>query len=71
MSEFYIGILMGLNGLIIVIIEMVLIFHLESKNKTFCLISHGLYLTSLSFLVYIFLPCIRYGPDFGYSGYPG
>jgi predicted MFS family arabinose efflux permease len=56
MSEFYIGILMGLNGLIIVIIEMVLIFHLESKNRAMHFISYGLFLTSLSFLVYIFLP---------------
>jgi predicted MFS family arabinose efflux permease len=56
MSEFYIGILMGLNGLIIVIIEMVLIFHLEPRNKTLVMISNGLLLTSLSFLVYIFLP---------------
>src|SRR5450755_3451256 len=56
MSEFYIGVLMGLNGLIIVFIEMVLIFHLESKNKTLLFISHGLMLTALSFLVYIFLP---------------
>jgi predicted MFS family arabinose efflux permease len=56
MSEYYIGILMGLNGLIIVVIEMVLIFHLESKNKTLVMISNGLFLTSLSFLVYIFLP---------------
>ena len=56
MSEFYIGLLMGLNGLIIVIIEMVLIFHLESKNKTMKMISTGLFLTSLSFLVYIVLP---------------
>jgi predicted MFS family arabinose efflux permease len=55
-SEFYIGILMGLNGLIIVIIEMVLIFHLESKNRSMHFISHGLLLTALSFLVYIFLP---------------
>jgi predicted MFS family arabinose efflux permease len=56
LSEFYIGILMGLNGLIIVIIEMVLIFHLESKNKAMHFISYGLLLTALSFLVYIFLP---------------
>jgi predicted MFS family arabinose efflux permease len=56
MSESYIGILMGLNGLIIFLIEMVLIFHLESKNKTLIMISNGLMLTSLSFLVYIFLP---------------
>ena len=56
MSELYIGILMGLNGLIIVLIEMVLIFHLESKNKVIIMISSGLFLTALSFLVYIFLP---------------
>ena len=56
MSELKIGILMGLNGLIIVIIEMVLIFYLESKNRTLQFISNGLILTSLSFLVYIFLP---------------
>jgi predicted MFS family arabinose efflux permease len=56
MSESYIGILMGLNGLIIVLIEMVLIFHLEAKNKTLIMISHGLALTALSFVVYIFLP---------------
>jgi predicted MFS family arabinose efflux permease len=56
MSELYIGILMGLNGLIIVLIEMVLIFHLESKNKGIIMISSGLFLTALSFLVYIFLP---------------
>jgi predicted MFS family arabinose efflux permease len=56
MTESYIGILMGLNGLIIVCIEMVLIFHLESRNKPLLFISHGLLLTALSFLVYIFLP---------------
>ena len=56
MSELYIGILMGLNGLIIVFIEMVLIFHLEAKNRTLLFISHGLMLTVLSFLVYILLP---------------
>ena len=56
MSEFYIGILMGLNGVIIVMIEMVLIFHLESKNRTLYFISQGLILTVLSFLVYVLLP---------------
>lgn len=56
MSEWWIGILMGLNGLIIVVVEMVIIFHLESKNKTLVMISNGLLLTALSFIVYIFLP---------------
>jgi predicted MFS family arabinose efflux permease len=55
-SEWWIGILMGLNGLIIVFIEMAIIFHLESKNKTLFMISNGLLFTSLSFLVYIFFP---------------
>jgi predicted MFS family arabinose efflux permease len=59
MSESSIGILMGLNGLIIVFIEMVLIFHLESRNKPLLFISHGLMLTAISFLVYIFLPMHR------------
>ena len=56
MSEFIIGILMGLNGLIIVFVEMVLIFHLETKNRAMRFISYGLLLTAFSFLVYIFLP---------------
>lgn len=56
MSELKIGILMGLNGLIIVVIEMVLIFYLEAKNKTLLFISNGIILTSASFLVYIFMP---------------
>ena len=56
MSEFYIGLLMGLNGVIIVVVEMVLIFHFEGKNKRMVLISNGMILTAASFLVYIFLP---------------
>jgi predicted MFS family arabinose efflux permease len=54
LSEWWIGILMGLNGLIIVLIEMAIIFHFESRNKSLLMISNGLLLTSLSFLVYIF-----------------
>jgi predicted MFS family arabinose efflux permease len=56
MSEFYIGLLMALNGVIIVFVEMVLIFYFESKNKRMVLISNGMILTAASFLVYIFLP---------------
>ena len=56
MPEFYIGMLMGLNGLIIVLVEMVLIFHLENKKKYLVLISNGLFFTAISFMVYIFLP---------------
>ena len=56
MSESTIGILMGLNGLIIVLIEMVLIYHLESRNRTLIMISNGLILTAFSFLVYVLFP---------------
>ncbi len=57
MSEFYIGILMGLNGLLIVLIEMVMIFHLESKNQILHLISNGLILTC-PFLPGLYLPAL-------------
>jgi len=56
MSEFSIGMLMGLNGLIIVIIEMVLIFQLESRIQIVRIISWGLVLTAASFVVYVILP---------------
>ena len=72
MSELKIGILMGLNGLIIVIIEMVLIFHLESKNKTLLFISHGLIVDIC------FVPCLYFSAnafydcaDFSYSCHTG
>jgi predicted MFS family arabinose efflux permease len=56
LSEAFIGVLMGLNGLIIVFIEMILIFYLESKNKSLVFISYGLLLTAVSFLVYVLMP---------------
>src|SRR5579862_1077180 len=35
LNEFYIGMLMALNGLIIVLVEMVLVFKMEGKKKVF------------------------------------
>ncbi|HEY4154605.1 MAG TPA: MFS transporter [Puia sp.] len=56
LSEFHIGLLMGLNGMIIVLIEMVLVFRLEAKKKITRNISWGLLLTSFSFIVLNLLP---------------
>ena len=70
MSESYIGILMGLNGLIIVLIEMVLIFHLESKNKTLIMISNGLMLTAIFFAGIYFSAHRTFNRfDFGITGH--
>ena len=56
LSEFYIGMLMGLNGIIIVVIEMVLVFRLEAKQKIMMFISTGLLLTAGSFIIFNLLP---------------
>jgi predicted MFS family arabinose efflux permease len=49
LSESYIGLIMAVNGLIIVGIEMVLVYLLEQKNKTVFFISFGTFICSLSF----------------------
>jgi predicted MFS family arabinose efflux permease len=56
LSESGIGALMGLNGIIIVLIEMVLIFRLEAKNRITGYISAGILLTAFSFIVFNLLP---------------
>jgi predicted MFS family arabinose efflux permease len=56
LSEFYIGLLMGLNGIIIVVVEMVVIFQLEAKKKMMLFISTGTWLTALSFIIFNLLP---------------
>ena len=50
-QEFFIGMLMALNGIIIVIVEMVLVFHLEGKKKNLFYIQNGIFLTGISFLL--------------------
>jgi predicted MFS family arabinose efflux permease len=56
LPEFYIGMLMGMNGIIIVVVEMVVIFRLEAKKKIMLFISTGVLLTALSFFIFNLLP---------------
>jgi len=49
LNEPFIGGIMAINGLIIVLIEMVLIYHLEKKNRNMDLIILGLVLCALAF----------------------
>ena len=56
LSEFTIGSIMALNGLIIALVEMVLIFKLEQKKRNLQFISLGIFLVAVSFLVYNVIP---------------
>lgn len=57
-SEDIIGLLMALNGALVVIIEMPLITWLQQKNKkSFQLIALGVICIPLSFLILLFFPC--------------
>ncbi|MFT4780077.1 MAG: putative MFS family arabinose efflux permease [Flavobacteriales bacterium] len=52
LSEFEIGLLMGLNGLVIFFLEMPLVKHLEGKGKSNArLMIQGVFLVGVSFLV--------------------
>jgi predicted MFS family arabinose efflux permease len=50
-SEPYIGFLMAINGVIIALIEMVLIYKLEGKRRSTIYITIGVCITGLSFLM--------------------
>ena len=50
LSVRYIGFLMAINGIIIVLLEMIMIFYLEKKNKNSLYIAIGCVLCALSFL---------------------
>lgn len=50
LSEIYIGFLMALNGIIIALVEMVLVYKLEGKRKSMIYITSGVALVGLSFL---------------------
>lgn len=50
LSERFIGLLMAVNGLIIVAIEMVLVYQLEKKNRMVYYITLGTVICSLSYL---------------------
>lgn len=49
LSEPYIGLLMAINGVIIAIIEMVLVYKLEGKRKSMVYITAGVALAGISF----------------------
>ncbi len=55
-SEQFIGLLMGVNGLLIVCFEMVIIHNLEGKRHPLRYISIGVVLTGAGFLLLNFLP---------------
>ena len=50
-SEPFIGLLMALNGIIIALVEMVLIYKLEGKRKNMIYITLGVFIVGLSFLM--------------------
>ena len=74
-SEPYIGLLMSVNGIIIALIEMVLIYKLEGKRKNTVYITAGVGLVGLSFLLlnipgigawlsFVMITCITFGEIF-------
>jgi predicted MFS family arabinose efflux permease len=50
-SEPFIGFLMAVNGIIITLVEMVLIYKLEGKRKNMIYITLGVFIVGLSFLM--------------------
>lgn len=51
LSKDFIGLLMGANGLVIVIFEMIIIFSLERKRSNLFYITRGIFLIGISFLI--------------------
>ncbi|MCP9752285.1 MFS transporter [Ferruginibacter sp. HRS2-29] len=51
LDEFWIGVVMSVNGIIIAVIEMVLVFKLEGRRPYLLLMSYGSVLMGLSFLL--------------------
>lgn len=49
LSENYIGFIMAMNGIIIVVFEMVLVYVLEQKKKNILFISLGVFITAVSY----------------------
>lgn len=56
MKEAHIGMLMGLNGLIVAFIEMVLVYKLEGKMHSLQFITRGVLLAGLGYLSFNLLP---------------
>ncbi len=55
-SEVFIGFLLGLNGVIIVIVEMILVNRLEGRRRNLTYIFIGVSLCSVSFFMYNIIP---------------
>lgn len=51
LSKTYIGLIMSANGIIIAVVEMVLVYKMENKGKNSLLITTGIGLVGLSFLM--------------------
>lgn len=58
LSEAIIGIVLAANGLIIVLVEMVLVYKLEKRNKTLVYMVYGCFLIALSFLLLAVAPVL-------------
>ncbi|HMI61884.1 MAG TPA: MFS transporter [Puia sp.] len=56
MPEYMIGLLMTLNGLLITVVEMVLVFKLEGKKENLVYIFYGVCLVGLSYVLLNILP---------------
>jgi len=56
LTEFFIGLTMAMNGLIIALFEMVIVHNLEGKRNVFQYIAIGTVLCAFSFIVFNILP---------------
>ncbi|HEY4291117.1 MAG TPA: MFS transporter [Puia sp.] len=64
MPEYMIGLLMTLNGLLITVVEMVLVFKLEGKKENLFYIFYGVMLVGLSYVLLTILPLSIYAAFF-------
>ncbi len=51
LNEFAIGVIMGMNGLLIALVEMVIVFKLEGRHPYLLLMSYGAIMMAVSFLI--------------------
>jgi predicted MFS family arabinose efflux permease len=58
LSEFYIGSVMALNGILIALFEMVLVHKMEGKRHNLLYIFWGVLLTGVSFVIFNVLPSV-------------
>jgi len=63
-SEFFIGSLMGINGLLVVLFEMVIIHNLENKRHPLNYIYIGVLITGTGFFLLNFLPAVHWSALF-------